>query len=476
MVLYSPPNPMLFNSVHFLIFLPVVAAVYFLLPLRARRVFLLAASFYFYCVWSVKWSFLMAYTIAQDYAAIRILSRSDRPGVRRAALVVSLGGNLLILGLFKYYGFFNNTLAALLGHRPLPVLDLILPMGISFYTFQTMSYVIDVYRRDTEPPRSLLDFALFITFFPQLVAGPIMRGKDLLPQFFENHRPEGRRILSGVLLCVWGLLKKTLVADPMGVVVQSVYGTAGAPLDPSGFSGGTLLLATYAFAVQIYCDFSAYSDICIGAGRILGFRIMENFNSPYLAVSITDFWRRWHISLSTWLRDYLYIPLGGNRLGRVRTYINLMATMLLGGLWHGANWTFVIWGGLHGVYLSIERVLGIHSLDTRKMSAPERWIRRGITFHLVCLSWIFFRCPTFSQAFEILRRIAAWAQGQVTSPVPLACILAIVAVETAKQRIDFHELFLRRPIFSRWVVYACVGLLFIVLSTARSPEFIYFQF
>lgn len=467
---------MLFNSVHFLLFLPVVAAVYFALPLRARRYFLLASSFYFYWVWSVKWSLLLVYTVFQDYLAVRVIYRSPRPGVRRAALVLSLGGNLLILALFKYYGFFNRSLAALLGGPPLPVLDIVLPMGISFYTFQTMSYVVDVYRREIGPPRSFLDFALFITFFPQLVAGPIMRGGELLHQFYEDHKPQAERILSGTLLVVWGLLKKVLVADPMGEIVQSVYGTAAAPLDPASFSGLTLLMATYAFAVQIYCDFSAYTDICIGSGRILGFRIIENFNSPYLAVSITDFWRRWHMSLSRWLRDYLYIPLGGNRLGSGRTYLNLMVTMLLGGLWHGANWTFVAWGGLHGLYLAVERMLGLHNEDRSRLGGSRRWLRGIFTFHLVCLSWILFRSPNFSHASQIAWRIVSWARGEMPNLAPLACVLAIAALQTAKIKVNFHMIFMRRPTLSRWLAYACIGLLLVVLSSARSPEFIYFQF
>ena len=467
---------MLFNSIHFLIFLPVVAAVYFLLPLRWRRVFLLAASFYFYCVWSVKWSLLMVYTVFQDYIALRVIHRSDRPAVRRAALIVSLGGNLLILGLFKYYGFFNRSLGALLGGPPLPVLDIILPMGISFYTFQTMSYVVDVYRREIGPPRSFLDFSLFITFFPQLVAGPIMRGSELLHQFYEDHKPQAERILSGALLVAWGLLKKVFVADPMGAIVQSVYGTASAPLDPGQFSGLSLLMATYAFAVQIYCDFSAYTNICIGAGRILGFRVIENFNSPYLAVSITDFWRRWHMSLSRWLRDYLYIPLGGNRLGNARTYVNLLATMLLGGLWHGANWTFVAWGGLHGLYLAAERFFGLDKLERAKLSPVQRWLMGIVTFHLVCVSWVLFRSPSFHHAAETLWRIATWAGGAMPTLAPLACVAGIVALQTARLKINFHMLFMRRPTFARWVAYACFGLLSVVLSTSRSPEFIYFQF
>lgn len=467
---------MLFNSVHFLIFLPVVAAVYFLLPLRWRRLFLLAASFYFYCVWSVKWSLLLVYSTLLDYSCSRGIAAARRPWARRALLWTSILGNLGCLGLFKYYGFFNRSLEALAGGSPFPALDLVLPMGISFYTFQTMSYTIDVYRGQIRPARNPLDFALYVSFFPQLVAGPIMRGSELLHQFYEDHKPQAERILSGALLVAWGLLKKIFVADPMGAIVQSVYGTASAPLDPGQFSGLSLLMATYAFAVQIYCDFSAYTDICIGAGRILGFRVIENFNSPYLAVSITDFWRRWHMSLSRWLRDYLYIPLGGNRLGNARTYVNLLATMLLGGLWHGASWTFVAWGGLHGLYLAAERSFGLDKLESARLSPLRRWAMGLFTFHLVCLSWVLFRSPSFPHAAEVIHRIATWAGGESPGLAPLACVAGIVALQTAKLKINFHMLFMRRPALARWTAYACFGLLFVALSAARSPEFIYFQF
>jgi D-alanyl-lipoteichoic acid acyltransferase DltB (MBOAT superfamily) len=303
-----------------------------------------------------------------------------------------------------------------------------------------------------------------------------MRGSELLHQFYEEHRPQAERILSGALLVVWGLLKKVFVADLMGRIVESVYGTAAAPLDPAAFSGGALLMATYAFAVQIYCDFSAYTDICIGSGRILGFRIIENFNSPYLAVSITEFWRRWHMSLSRWLRDYLYIPLGGNRLSSARTYLNLMITMLLGGLWHGASWTFVAWGGLHGLFLAVERLLGLDHLDRSRLTSGRRWLRGIFTFHLVCLSWVLFRSPTFLHAVRVVGRILTWAEGSRMSLAPLACVIAIVALQTAKLKINFHMIFMRRPTLARWTVYACIGLLFVALTTTSSHPFIYFQF
>jgi len=467
---------MLFNSVHFLVFLPVVTTVYFLMPLQTRRVFLLAASFYFYCVWSITWSLLLIYSTVLDYTAALAIGRSKRAVVRNVALGASLAGNLLALGIFKYFDFFRGSVGALLGVPAGPALDLVLPLGISFYTFQTMSYTIDVYRGILRPTRSIVDFALFVTFFPQLVAGPIMRAPDLLPQFSERHQPNSDRILSGTLLCLWGLLKKVFVADPMGYIVESVYGTAAAPLAPVGFSGLALLVATYAFAVQIYCDFSAYSDIARGAGRILGFRIMRNFDAPYLAVTMSEFWSRWHISLSTWLRDYLYVPLGGNRLGALRTYINLSVTMLLGGLWHGANWTFVAWGGFHGLCLTVERLIGIRRLDRSRMSPAEQWCRGLVTFHLVCLGWVLFRSPSLDHALHVVWRIVTMADGPATSVVPVFGLAVLLAFQLTRLRATLHTELLRRPGISRWVVYATGILLLVALSGSRTPEFIYFQF
>ena len=467
---------MLFNSIQFLIFLPLVACVYFLLPQRPRRIFLLVASFYFYCVFSVKLSLLMVWVIVVNHAAARVIDASQRPRVRTAALILSLIGSLGTLATFKYLDFLTNSFAAVLGFQPWPALGLLLPMGISFYTFQAMAYTIDVYRRELRADKSLLEVALYVSFFPQLVAGPIMRGKTLLPQFREFHQPNSERILSGVMLCIWGLFKKVFVADPIGAIADSVYGTAGNPLDPTQFSSWALLLATYAFAIQIYCDFSAYSDIAIGAGRILGFRLMKNFDSPYLATTIREFWRRWHISLSTWLRDYLYIPLGGSRKSNVRTYINLAVTMLLGGLWHGAAWTFVIWGALHGLYLAGERMLGIDRLDRSRMSTLEKWVRGIITFHLVCLAWVFFRAPSAEYAFILIGRVFSFAPGEGVSNVPLVVLAAVIAVQICKYRIDFSGIALRSPNLARWGAYACIYVLVTILAGSRTPEFIYFQF
>lgn len=462
---------MLFNSLHFLLYLPIVTIVYFLLKGGARRGWMLAASFYFYAVFSLPLSLLMVWGTIIDYTAARLIQGSTNPRRRKFYLICSVVLNLATLGTFKYLDFFDHSLAAVLGFHPWPVLHLMLPMGISFYTFQAMSYTIDVYRGRLEARKSVVDFMLYVTFFPHLVAGPIMRGGDLIPQFSEKHEPNAERIYSGVLLCVWGLLKKLFVADPIGVMADSVFSS-----DPGTYGGLGTLLGTYAFAVQIYCDFSAYSDIAIGSGRMLGFRVIKNFDAPYLAATIRDFWHRWHISLSTWLRDYLYISLGGNRKGELRTYVNLMLTMLLGGLWHGASWTFVIWGGLHGLYLAVERKLGIDTLDPERMTMAARLLRGFVTFHLVCLAWIFFRAPSAAFAFDAVAAIATWRPGLGLSLAPVWAILAIVGVEALKRRFEFEDVLLRHPNVTRWGVYAALVLIVTALAGGRSSEFIYFQF
>jgi D-alanyl-lipoteichoic acid acyltransferase DltB (MBOAT superfamily) len=331
---------MQFNSAEYLIFLPVILGVYFSIPHRWRQLLLLGAIYYFYMAWKVEYVVLLLASILIDYSLALWIEKARSKRHQRLLLIASLSTNLGLLFAFKYFNFFNVATHDLLGFfnifYTIPTLQLLLPVGISFYTFQTMSYTIDVYRGELKAERSLVRFALYVSFFPQLVAGPIERAERLLPQFMIRYDFDEQRVASGLRRIAWGFFKKVVIADKAAVIVDAIY------QDPTTHSGLTLLFATYLFAFQIYCDFSGYSDIAIGTARLFGFDLMENFRQPYLSKSITEFWRRWHISLSTWFRDYLYIPLGGNRVGKGRLYINLLLVFVVSGLWHGASWTYVI--------------------------------------------------------------------------------------------------------------------------------------
>lgn len=383
---------MIFSSYEFLfLFLPLVLAVYYLLPGRQRILFLTLASYFFYGWWDFRFCGLMLISTLIDYCAGLGISRSATPTGRKQWMVVSVISNLSLLGFFKYFDMFANTvnwgLSSVFGSNlHLPNLHLVLPVGISFYTFQSMSYAIDLYRGHAKPTRSFMDFACYVSLYPQLVAGPIVRYHELAAQLVER-KHTAAKAARGVAIFIVGLAKKVLVADSVASLTVLAFGEP-AP----GF--GQAWIGALAYAMQIYFDFSGYSDMAIGLGLMLGFQFPINFNSPYQAVSITDFWRRWHISLSNWLRDYLYIPLGGNRLGAGRTYINLALVMLLGGLWHGANWTFVVWGGLHGALLAWEKFRGV--------TVPRPvWWGRVRTFVLVCLAWVPFRATSMSQAVDV---------------------------------------------------------------------------
>lgn len=460
---------MLFNSTIYLLFLPLVAVLYYALPLWWRRLMLVGASYAFYMVWSVPFSSLLIFSTLIDYTAARVIDGSESPLRQRLALLVSLTANLGVLAVFKYADFFSNSAYSLLEVRPWPELNLILPLGISFYTFQTMSYTIDVYRGHLAARKSFIDVALYVSFFPQLVAGPIIRADTLIPQLREQNEANWQLIRAGVALIIWGLLKKVFIADAMAPIVNEAYANAGAT------SGFALLSATYAFAVQIYCDFSGYTDVAIGSALVLGIRLPANFREPYLSCSIREFWRRWHISLSTWLRDYLYIPLGGSKKGLTHTQVNLMITMLLGGLWHGAGWNWVVWGGLQGAMMIIERVIRLSETPPRQTLA--KIIRWFITFHLVCLSWVFFRASDVHQAWEVITRIGTWAPGEsYTVWPPIALVLLLIGVELLRVRKRFVYLLQHTPRVALWV--AVVAVIFFVLAFrgASSPEFIYFQF
>jgi D-alanyl-lipoteichoic acid acyltransferase DltB (MBOAT superfamily) len=464
---------MLFNSLDFFIFLAVVLSLYFVLPLRARQGLLVIASFYFYMYWNVKYASILVFFIFVDFFAGYYIGRASTQARKKAGLILSLCSNLGFLAVFKYYHFFTGTLHDIGLLQSAPALELLLPLGISFHTFQTMSYTIDVYRGVIEPETSLLRFALFVSFFPQLVAGPIERAKELLPQLRERFAFDVDNLAAGGQQILNGFVKKVVLADNLGPWVSQVYAA------PGEFSGLSLLLATYMFAWQIYLDFSGYSDIAIGTARVMGFHFSPNFDMPYISASIQDFWRRWHISLSTWLRDYLYIPLGGNRRGSARTYVNLLLTMLLGGLWHGASWNFVIWGGLHGAWLAMEKLV-------RSIKKTPSWVfglsgfrlsrnfRRVLVFNGVCFAWIFFRAATLHDAALIIGRVFAWSPGlSIVQDFTFFKFLLIMCLGGG-----YFALIKQAMLKPRALAWAAstLGVLLVILFGAEGKEFIYFVF
>ncbi len=459
---------MLFTTLHFAAFLLFTFLVFHLVPGRFRRAVMLVSSVYFYASWSVPYLALIAAQLCVDWSCGYWLSRSESTSRRKWIVVVSLVVNLSSLCLFKYYGFFLRTLDAVGFH--LPPLELTLPLGISFYTFESMSYTIDVYRRRLQPVRSPLHLALFVTWFPHLIAGPIIRPAELVPQLGNISPVTRERFFSGLQLLALGYCKKLLGADWLAKVADPIF------LHPHTYTSLELLVGVYAYAFQIYLDFSAYTDIARGASRWFGIELPENFNAPYLATSITDFWRRWHMTLSHWLRDYLYLSLGGNRKGHARTYINLCLTMLLGGLWHGAAWTFVAWGGLHGIYLAVERALGVQ--PEKHLSGLSRVVRTLLTFHLVCAAWVLFRARSFADAAEIFRGIASLSLHVTREMLPSVLGVTLLVIAYWLVRPLRPRLLLRAPFGGPLLFSALMGGVLVVymLLGASSNAFIYFQF
>ncbi len=399
---------MLFTQIEFFFFLAAVfAAVLLVKNHGTQKLILLAASYYFYAYWDWRFAGLLLACTAVNYWLAGRMEGSS-PKRRKQLVTIALVYSLGVLGLFKYFNFFVDSFRAMAGIAPDAgsTLDLILPAGISFYTFQTLSYTIDVYRGDLPHCRRFSDFALFVAFFPQLVAGPIVRASEFIPQLETPRTLTWERAYDGFRQFTLGLFKKVFIADRLASFVDPGFENA------ASLSGLTLWLVAIAYAIQIYCDFSGYSDMAIGIARAMGYEFTRNFNHPYLATSVQDFWRRWHISLSTWLRDYLYIPLGGNRLGPIRTYWNLILTMVLGGLWHGANWTFVFWGAWHGVALAIDRFITGHIGKRSTAAGPGRaLVGWAITMMIVLVGWVFFRAPNLTTALAILGRMFTFADG-----------------------------------------------------------------
>ncbi|MEO7299882.1 MAG: MBOAT family O-acyltransferase [Verrucomicrobiota bacterium] len=479
---------MLFNSHQFAIFFPVVTLLYFMLPHRARWGLLLAASCAFYMAFVPAYILILAVTIIIDYvAAIYIDKTSGR--FKKLWLVGSIVSTCLVLVVFKYFNFINANLDALahfIGwNYPVKALGFLLPIGLSFHTFQSLSYVIEVYRGHLKPERHFGIYSLYVMFYPQLVAGPIERPQNLLHQFREPHRFDYDRVTSGLWLMAWGFFKKCVIADRLAVYVNGIYG------HPTEFSGLVLVLATVAFAYQIYCDFSGYSDIAIGTARVMGFKLMTNFNRPYASTSIAEFWKRWHISLSTWFRDYVYLPLGGNRVPRARWYFNLLLTFVISGLWHGANWTFILWGALNGFYL----VMGLVSAPFRAMvkrtlgMAPEeagsQFFRTACTFALTCFAWIFFRSNTMADAWHIVTHF--WRPSNAPlfavpgfSAYDAVIVLFAMAVlemgQWLQQRGEIRPYLRRLPVPIRWPLYYAFLFFILVFGLFQRSQFIYFQF
>lgn len=477
-------KPMIFNSLDYFIFLAIALAGYFILARRAQNAWLLAASYIFYGWWDWRFLSLILISTVVDYCcgiAIHTVRRESR---RRFFLLISLVVNLGILGFFKYFNFFIGSAAELLssfGLQPnVSSLNIILPVGISFYTFQTLSYTIDIYRRKLEPIHEPLTFALFVSFFPQLVAGPIERARNLLPQLQAPRKVTMQDLSDGTFLILMGLFRKVVIADTAAPFVDRAFGS------PEIFTSSGLLIATFLFAIQIYGDFAGYSDIARGTARLLGIRLMVNFTQPYFATNITDFWRRWHMSLSSWLRDYLYIPLGGNRHGTINTYKNLILTMLLGGLWHGAAWGFVLWGALHGAYLAMHKFLTRDEKEPPPNSIWSGLLKRIGIFVLVSLTWIPFRQPDIGQALTFFGSIINWHgslfdvanPGKVLEPgLTLALsLIALLIVDTPMYRNNSQTAILQWPWLLRGSAFAAMIFGIMLFGGTNEVDFIYFQF
>ncbi len=486
-----------FNSQAFLLFFPIVVLVHYIIPQKVRYIWLLFASYYFYMSWNPKYAFLMAIVTITTWLAGNLLEkyRSRSELNRKIIIAACIVFNLCILGVFKYLGFVieNMRKAAYVLQLAFsaPTVDIILPVGISFYTFQAIGYVIDVYRGDVKAERNVLKYGLFISFFPQLVAGPIERSKNLLKQINEENDFDYQNARNGLLLMMWGFFEKIAVADKAAVIVDSIYSNY------MDYSGSVIMLATVLFAFQIYCDFGGYSHIAIGAAKVLGIHLSDNFRQPYYAVSIKDFWKRWHISLSNWLRDYLYIPLGGNRGGKLLKNRNLLITFMISGLWHGAGWNYIVWGGLHGFYSVMsgmtqairKKCVQILRINTKCFS--WRLFQRSITFALVTFAWMFFRASGMRDAVDMLGLVIfrfdfshlfrqnvflLSSNRQLTAGILL--IMMVDGMNVRGYRV--RELLDKQNIIFRWLCYIALllYLLICVLQNYGAPasRFIYFQF
>ena len=477
---------MLFNSLEFLVFFAIVVAAYFAIHHKYRWVLLLTASYYFYMCWDYRYVLLILATTTVNYLSGIHIYRTNNKKLKNFYLVLGLVTSLGILFFFKYFNFFGDSINFLFSKFNIfyrvPAYHFLLPVGISFYTFQTLSYTIEVYKNKQEPEYHFGIFALYVSFFPQLVAGPIERSTNLLPQLYKKVEFSYSRIRDGILFMLWGFFKKVVIADRLSEYVNIVYN------NPKDHSGIQLVLGTVFFAFQIYCDFSGYSDIAIGSAKIMGIDLMTNFNRPYLSKSIQEFWRRWHISLSTWFRDYLYIPLGGSRVAKWRWQYNLFITFLISGLWHGANWTFVIWGALHGFYMIFAIWTAkirekINSFIFGKKEYLFKISQVITTIFLAWFAWIFFRANSFGEAILIIKRIFIPSTGELNlfsnkSDFILALFLIglLSVVEILEERIQLYSLLKKQIKPIKWIILLFILFAIIVLGKWESIDFLYFQF
>lgn len=474
---------MLFNSIVFPFFFLAVILVYYRLDRRWQNRWLLVTSYFFYGWWDWRFCSLLMFSTCLDFFMSNRLAGSEKESSRRALLAATLAANLGLLAFFKYFNFFaasTKTLLESIGFHPdFFTLKVILPVGISFYTFQSISYMIDVYRRDEKPARDFEAYAVYVAFFPQLMAGPIERARRMLPQYLRRRVFDRDLARTGIPLVLVGYFKKVVIADSMAPIVDMCFKNI------SETSGPDLLLGIYAFAVQIYCDFSGYTDIARGLARFLGVELMGNFTAPYLSRSISEFWRRWHVSLSSWLRDYLYIPLGGNRKGGLRKWANLIVTMLLGGVWHGAAWTFVVWGGFHGVLLGLDKLIsgggkpGREALGKGISGRFRDVLSVLLTFHLVCLGWVLFRAPSMASAMAYIGAIFVNGGGAVLLRPVMLGMIATLLIDVGQRLYEDHAWLLKVSPGWRYVIAECIVVATVLTFGYRhggATPFIYFQF
>ena len=466
---------MLFNSISFLLFFPIVSILYWGMPNKYRNIFLLFASYFFYMSWEPNYAILIIFTSFSTWICAIITDSTEK--YKKAIITICLLINLLILFLFKYYNFAIDIISSIISlshfRINIPYSQYLLPVGISFYTFQCIGYIIDVYRKDIKPEKNFINYAVFVSFFPQLVAGPIERAKNLLPQFHTKHNFNGDIFIDGLKMMIWGYFMKLCIAGNVAPYVDAVFNNV------SNHSGSSFLLASFFFSFQIFCDFGGYSLIAIGTAKCLGFNLMQNFNHPYLSQSVKEFWRRWHISLSSWFADYVYKPLGGSRCSTIKHQRNLLLTMLISGLWHGANWTFVLWGGLHGMFLIANSA---YSNFVKHRTFSPKIIRIVTTYIFIVFAWIFFRANNVHDAFTIISKIAT-EQGKLflgdgipSLLLPILMIIILLAKEI-KDNYNIHISFMHNE--SPYIsipVSALIIAIILLCAEFNSGQFIYFQF